>query len=107
MIWFNPPCSMNVSANLGRYFLDLVDKHFPPHHKLSKIYSRNNTKISYSFMPNMKLIINIHNKTVTNPQPSVQARTYNCINKSKFPLNNKCLCNNVLYKANATSTTEN
>ena len=98
---------MNVSTNVGRYFLDLAKKHFPPHHKFPKIYNRNNMKISYSFMPNMKLTINIHNKTVANPQPSVQARTCNCINKSKCPLNNKCLSNNVLCKANTTSMTEN
>ena len=58
-------------------------------------------------MPNMKSRINIHNKTVTNAQPSAQARTCNCINKSKCPLNSKCLSNNVLYKANVTSKTEN
>ena len=38
---------------------------------------------------------------------SAQARTCNCINKSKCPLNNKCLSNNVLYKANITSESEN
>ena len=55
----------------------------------------------------MKSSINIHNKTVTKAQPSAQARTCNCINKSKCPLNNKCLSNNVWYKGNITSTTEN
>ena len=55
----------------------------------------------------MKSRINIHNKTVTNPQPSAQTRTCNCINKSKCPLNNKCLSNSVLYRTNITSTTEN
>ena len=55
----------------------------------------------------MKSRINIHNKTVTKAQPSAQARTYNFINKSKCPLKNKCLSNNVLYKANVTQKTEN
>ena len=64
-------------------------------------------KISYSCMPNMKPSISIHDKTVTNPQPSAQAKRCNCINKSIWPLNNKCLSNNVLFKANITSTTEN
>ena len=64
-------------------------------------------KISYIFIPNMKSRINIHNKTMTKAQPSAQARTWNCINKSKCSLNNKCLSNNVLYKANVTSKTEN
>ena len=86
---------MSVATNIRRCFLNLVNKHFPPHHKFSKIFNRNNMKISYSCMPNMKSRINIHNKTVTNPQPSAQARTCNCINKSKCLLNNKFLSNNV------------
>ena len=107
IICFNPPYSMNVATNVGRFFLNLINKHFPPQHKFSKIFNRNNMKISYSCMPNMKSRINIHNKKVTKAKPSAQARTCNCINKSKCPLNNKCLSNNVLYKANITSTSEN
>ena len=67
IIWSNTPYNMNVSTNVGRYFLNLDNKHFPPHHKFSKIFNRNNTK-------NMKPRINIHNKTLTNPQPSAQAK---------------------------------
>ena len=44
---------------------------------------------------------------LTKAIPSAQARTCNCINKSKYLLNNKCLSNNILYKANITSTSEN
>ena len=91
---------MNVATNVGRFFLNLINKNFPPHHKFSKIFNRKNMKISYSCMPN------IHKK-VTKAKPSAQARTCNCINKSKCPLNNKCLSNNVLYKANITSESEN
>ena len=58
-------------------------------------------------MPNMKSRINIHNKKVTKAKPSAQARICKCTNKSKCPLNNKCLSNTVLYKANIISTTEN
>ena len=97
---------MKVATNVGRYFLNLVSKHFPPHHKFSKIFNRSNIKISCSCMPNMKSRINIHNKTVRKAQSSAQARTCNCINKFKCPLNNKSLSNNVLYKTNITSTTE-
>ena len=50
--------------------------------------------------------INIHNKTVTKAQPSAQARTCN-YKQIRFPLNNECLSNDVLYKANITWTTEN
>ena len=89
---------MNVATNVECSFLNLINKHFPLHHKFSKIFNRNNMKISYSCMPNMKSRINIHNKKVKKAKPSAQARTSNCINKSKCPLNNRCLSNNVLYK---------
>ena len=98
---------MNVATNVGCFSLNLINKHFPPHHKFSKIFNRNNMKISYSCMLSMKSKINIHNKKVTKAKSSAQARTCNYINKSKCPLNNKCLINNVLYKANVTSTSEN
>ena len=44
-IWCNPPYSMNISTNVGCYFLNLVCKHSPPHHTFSKIFNRNNMKI--------------------------------------------------------------
>ena len=98
---------MNVATNVGRYFLNLLNKHFSPHHKFPKIFNRNNTKISYSCVRNMKSRINIYNKTVTKTQASASARTCNWINKSKHPLNNNCLSNSVLNKANVTSKIEN
>ena len=69
---------MNVATNVGRYFLNVINKHFPLHRKFSKIFNKNN----------MKTICN-------------------CINQSKCSLNNKSLSNSVLYKANITSTKEN
>ena len=48
IIWFNPPHSKNVTTKVGRFFLSLIDKQFPPHHKLHKLFNRNNVKISYS-----------------------------------------------------------
>lgn len=54
----------------------------------------------------MESRINIHNKAVRNKQPSFQARTFNSISKANCPLNNTCLSNIVLYKANKVSTTE-
>ena len=32
VIWFNPPYSLNVKTNIGKVFLKLVRKHFPPGH---------------------------------------------------------------------------
>ena len=41
IIWFNPPFSQNVKPNIGKTFIKLVKKHFPKHHKLSKIFNTN------------------------------------------------------------------
>ena len=63
-IWFNPPFSKNVSKNIGKYFLPLIQKHFPNNHKYHKIFNKNNVKVSYSSMTNIKSVINMHNKKV-------------------------------------------
>ena len=33
IIWFNPPYSAKVVAKVGKHYLFLLDKHFPPHSK--------------------------------------------------------------------------
>ena len=72
--WFNPPFSANVKTNIGRKFLNLIDKHFPPSSKLNKIFNRNTVKVSYSCMPNMRSIINQHNaRTLSNHSQQNQA----------------------------------
>ena len=58
-------------------------------------------------MPNAKLIINKHNKTVLDPPINNIGRTCNCINKEKCPLQEKCLTNNIMYKATLTSNQDN
>ena len=64
IIWFNPPFSKSVSTNVAKYFLDLIEKHFPIRHKFRKLFNRNNLKVSYSCMRNMKTIVNSHNKKI-------------------------------------------
>ena len=50
IIWFNPPLSQNVKTNIGKIFLKLIEKHFPNHHRLHKIFNLNTIKLSYSCM---------------------------------------------------------
>ena len=71
IIWFNPPYSKNVTTKVGKFFLSLIDKHFPPHHKLHKLFNRNNVKISYSCLPNIKSIINAQNRKILYPSPTI------------------------------------
>jgi hypothetical protein len=51
---------MNVSTNIGRNFLSLIDKHFPSFFSFHKIFNRNTVKVSYSCMSNVKSIITKH-----------------------------------------------
>ena len=60
-IWLNPSYTANVAIKVGKQFLSLSDKHFPPRKKFHKIFNRNTIKISYSCMSNMKTIVNSHN----------------------------------------------
>ena len=80
IIWFNPRFSKNVSSNIGKFFLLLIQKHFPHNHKYHKIFNKNIVKISYSYMANIKSIINMHNKEVIT-ENKTQAVNCNCINK--------------------------
>ena len=54
IIWFNAPYNQNLSTNIAKIFLKLVDKHFPRTHQLHKIFNRNTTKVSYSCMSNVQ-----------------------------------------------------
>ena len=81
-IWFNPPFSRNAATKIGRYFLNLLDRHFPQDHKFHKIFNRNNIKVSYSCMPNIKSVINSHNRTILHSPVNNQSRACNCSNEN-------------------------
>ena len=72
--------------NTGKEFLKLINKHFPPQHKLNRILNRNSIKINYSCMPNMKAIITGHNKKLLEKESSQQSKPCNCKNKDICPL---------------------
>ena len=48
IIWFNPPYSKSVKTNIGRIFIKLISKHFPPNQKFVKIFNKSTIKLSYS-----------------------------------------------------------
>ena len=54
ILWFNRPFSSNVKTNIGKIFLQLLDKHFLKHHKYY------NVKIRYNCMQNMTSVIQNH-----------------------------------------------
>ena len=38
MIWFNPPLCELFNISIGKYFKNLIDKHFTKDNPLSKIF---------------------------------------------------------------------
>ena len=103
IIWYNPPFSKNVKTKIAEEFLKLIDKHFPQRHKYHKLFNRNNVKVSYSSMPNMKAIINGHNKKVLSNERRQNKRACNCRNPELCPVNGECLTSEVMYEATVNS----
>ena len=100
IIWFNPPFNDEVTTNIGKEFFTLLNKHFPRSNKYHKIFNKNNIKLSYSCMPNMKSMINKQNTSrLNNSDNKVDAKQCNCRSDKNCPLNGKCCRNSVVYKA--------
>ena len=98
----NPPYNVNVKTKVGDYFLNLIRKHFPPHHKFSKLFNRNIIKVSYSCMTNIKAEIHKHNKNTFQKaqQKLPDTQLCNCTNKKQSPLNGQYLTESIVYQAN-------
>jgi len=103
IIWFNPPFSKNVQTNIGREFLNLIKKCFPPNHKLRKLFNINNLKLSYSCSPSIIQIIDGHNKTIlkqnTPPEEETTPKHCNCREPNNCPLKGQCLVKEGVYQA--------
>ena len=99
VIWFNPPYSSHVKTNIGRFFMNLLDKHFPKHHRYHKLFNKNNTKLSYCCMPNMEAIITGHNFKILQNKESKNKNMCNCAEPSECPLEGKCLSESIIYRA--------
>ena len=103
-IWFNPPYSQNVSSNVGKEFLKLVDKHFPKGSPLHKILNRNTVKVGYRCLPNMGRRIASHNAKIynqaNNPAPRIPA-SCNCqvSKKAECPIPGACNQDGAIYEA--------
>ena len=107
IIWFNPLFNRNVSTKMGKYFLNLIDKHFPENHRLHKIFNRKNVKVSYSCTKSMKTIIANHNKSILGKKPSINKSNCNCRNKEAYPLNRQCQIGEVVYESILSSNQPN
>ena len=101
--WFNPPFDLRVRTNLGRQFLRIVDECFHKGHPLRPIFNRNKLRLSYSCMPNVKSVIDSHNKNLMREKPPQDERKCNCRKKEECPLQNQCLSKGIIYQATVTA----
>ena len=104
IIWFCPPYNQNVSTNIAKIFLKLVEKHFPRTHRLPKIFNHNTIKVSYSCVSNVKQLIKKHNNFIQNIK-SKTTLSCNSRDNNGCPLNGNCTRENVIDKC--TSVTNN
>ena len=102
---------MNVSTEIGKEYLKIVDKCFPKTHKLHPVLNRHTLKISYDTMTNMKQKIAIHNKKVlTNKENENKnkEKQCNCRNGIKScPMDGHCLTESVVYSCKVTNENQN
>ena len=89
IIWFNPPFNLDVSTNVAKIFLNLIEKHFLRSSKLHKIFNKNTVKVSYSCTQNMLQIIKEHNQKIVQKETQ-ETLECNCRVKTEFPLNGHC-----------------
>ena len=101
IIQLNPSFSKNVFTKIGKSFLSFLDLHFPRNHIYSSIFNRNEIKVSYSCMQNIKSVISNHNMKVLNNTAEIQEGC-NCRNKNNCSLDRKCLTTNIIYEAQIT-----
>ena len=97
IIWFNPPFSRNVTTNVPKTFLNLLDKHLSKSKKLHKTFNRSTVKVSYSCTENLSPIIRSHNNNMANGKKPTNAKC-NRRTKSVCPLDGNCQQNDVIYK---------
>ena len=107
IIWFNPPHSVNAETNIGKTFLNLIEKHFPKTIKFHKILNRNSLKVCYSCLPNFGNIIKSHNNIILSEGKIEDQPKCNCWHEDTCLLEGHCLDKELIYqcilKENTTS----
>ena len=97
IIWFKPLLNKDVTKNVAKTFIYLLDKHFPKSRKLHKICSKNTVKVSYCYTESLCCIIRSHKKDVINGKKAGIVKC-SCRNKSLCPRDSNCQQNDVIYK---------
>ena len=101
ILWFNPPYCKSVKSNLGRQFLQLLDKCFPKGRQLHKILNSHTVQLSPRTMPNLGKIVAAHNSKVTSTKINYKEPNCNCrgVNKTCIMEGSRCQDSGVIYQA--------
>ena len=93
-IAWNAPDSANVQTNVGRCFLQLINKHFPmqARYATDEIFNKNTTKTATGSWTTW------HNNKVLKTNDSPPEKT-----PPTWPLAGACLTDNLVYKATVTA----
>ena len=102
IIWLNPPFSRNITTNVAKRFLILLDICFPKSNKLHKIFKRNTAKVSYCCTENLSSIIKTCNKKVTNEK--ITWDQCNWKNKNDCLLDGNCQTTDIIYECTVSTT---
>ena len=103
-MWFNPPFDASMTTKLGKVFLNILDRCFPPGHVLRRVFNRHTVQLSYRTMPNLGRIITGHNtKLLKNELPVQRPFNSNCNCRGgtkNCPMEGaRCLDTNTIYQA--------
>ena len=88
---------MEVKTNIGKEFLQILKECFPKGNVLNKIFNTNNTKISYSCLPNMARRfkkMNIRKMNDQNIEKEAEPIS-SCKCRNLCPVNGECTQNNI------------
>ena len=108
------PYNKSVLTNIGKVFLGLLERHFPPGHKYHSIFNKQTVKISYSCCPSVQSAISAHNRkllrnsisSTTSPPASQPPQLCNCKSAEVCPMSGSCLKSAIIYKATVSSEVE-
>ena len=84
---------MNVKSNIGKDFLTLIDKAFPPDNSLSGLFNRHTVKLSYKRMPNMAQAVAGYNSKILSEERETE-QELECKHAQ-----GKCQATGVVYQA--------
>ena len=99
---------LSLKTNVGKEFLQLLDRAFPASNPLHKLFDRHTVKIGYKCMPNMATNVARHNaKVLSGDNTSTsQAKKCDCEGGTpSCPVQGECRQQGVVYKASVTEKT--